>query len=96
MRFLKLLFWIVVAALVTFFAARNWRDVTVDLWGNLQLDVKLPVLLALVFLFGLIPTWLTFRARIWRLSNRLTTVQRDIERRNQEQDAPATEPEEFE
>lgn len=76
MRFLKSLFWIVVAVIVTLFAAQNWRDVTIDLWGNLQADVKVPVLLALVFLLGFLPTLLVYRARLWRLHNRVSTPQR--------------------
>lgn len=71
MRFLKTLFWIVLAVTVTLFAANNWRDVTIDLWGNLQADVKLPVLLLLVFLLGFLPTWLAYRAKLWRVENRL-------------------------
>lgn len=78
MRFLKTLFWIVVAVLVTLFAARNWRDVPISLWGNLEADVKIPVLLAAVFLIGLIPTALVYRARIWRLNNRVSIARRDI------------------
>ncbi len=78
MAFLKTLFWIVLAVLVTFFAAENWRDVTVDLWGNLQADVKMPVLLALVFLLGFLPTWLVFRGRLWRLNSRVSIAGRDI------------------
>ena len=76
MRFLKTLFWIVIAVLVTLFAAQNWRDVTIDLWGNLQADVKIPVLLLIVFLIGFLPTLLIYRARLWRLENRLAVPQR--------------------
>ena len=71
MRFLGTLFWIVVAVAITLFAARNWRDVTVDLWGNLQADIKLPLLLLLAILAGLLPTWLRYRAKLWRLQNRM-------------------------
>ncbi len=78
MRFLKTLFWIVVAALVTLFAARNWRDVTIDLWGNLQADIKVPILLAIAFLIGFAPTWLAFRARLWRATNRAAIAQREV------------------
>ena len=63
MRFLKTLFWLVIAIIVTLFAARNWRDVTIDLWGNLQADVKIPMLLAIMFLAGFVPTWLAYRAK---------------------------------
>lgn len=78
MRFLKTLFWIVVAALVTLFAARNWRDVTISLWGNLEADIKIPLLLAAMFLITLVPTMLTYRAKIWRLNNRIGIAHRDL------------------
>ncbi len=90
MRFLKSLFWIVVAVLVTFFAARNWRDVTVDLWGNLQADIKLPLLLLLAFLIGFVPTWLSFRTRLWRARNRVTMA-RDAQPREMIPDAEPNE-----
>lgn len=77
LRFLKTLFWIVVAVLVTLFAARNWSDVTISLWGNLEADVKVPVLLAAVFLLGLVPTVLVYRAKIWRLNNRVSVARRE-------------------
>lgn len=77
MRFLKTLFWLVLAVLATLFAARNWRDVTVDLWGNLQVEMKIPILVALVFLIGFLPTLLVYRTKIWRLRNRVSIPQRD-------------------
>ncbi len=86
LRFLKTLFWIVVAVLATLFAVRNWRDVTIELWGNLQADVKIPVLLAIVFVLTFVPTVLTYRARLWRLQNRLSVPQR------QPAAAPETDP----
>ena len=35
MQFLKTLFWMVFAVSIAIFATRNWRDVTIDLWGPL-------------------------------------------------------------
>ena len=78
MRFLNTLFWIVIAALVSVFSAHNWRDVTGDLWGNLQADIKMPILLLIAFLIGLVPTWLIFRAKLWRVNNRVTIAQRNL------------------
>ncbi len=78
MRFLKTLFWIVIAVLVTLFAARNWRDVTISLWGNLEADVKIPLLLAIIFLVGLIPTMLVYHGKIWSLNNRIAVARRDL------------------
>jgi lipopolysaccharide assembly protein A len=77
LRFLKTLFWIIIAVLVSLFAARNWRDVTISLWGNLEADVKIPLLLAAMFLIALVPTVLVYRARIWRLNNRISVARRE-------------------
>ena len=70
MKFLKTLLWVVIAALAVGLAARNWRDVTIVLWGDLQADIKIPVLLLLMFLLGFLPAWLIYRARYWRLVRR--------------------------
>jgi uncharacterized integral membrane protein len=71
MQFLRTLFWVMIAAFVAIIASENWRDVTLDLWGNLQADIKIPVLLLLAFLLGFLPTWLIMRGKIWRLKRRL-------------------------
>ncbi|HUG45401.1 MAG TPA: hypothetical protein VMK31_02665 [Sphingomicrobium sp.] len=78
MRFLKILFWLTLAVVVTLFAARNWRDVTIDLWGDLQADIKIPVLVLMAFLLGFLPAWLICRARLWRVKNRVTMPRRDL------------------
>ena len=70
MRFLKILFWVVVAAMVGLLAARNWRNVTIDLWGDLQADIKIPVLLVLAVLIGFLPTYVLYRAKLWGLQRR--------------------------
>ena len=75
MRFLKILFWLVVAVVVTMFAMQNWRDVTIDLWGNLQADIKIPVLLLLAFLIGFLPVWMIYRTKLWRLHNKVSIPQ---------------------
>jgi uncharacterized integral membrane protein len=46
---------VVVAVSLAIFATRNWNDVTVNLWGSLQADVKLPIMLLLTFLVGFLP-----------------------------------------
>ena len=71
MQFLKTLLWVLVAVLVAIIAGSNWRDVSLDLWSNLQVDIKLPVLLLAVFLAGLLPTWLVMRGKLWRLKRHI-------------------------
>ena len=71
MQFLKTLFWVIVAVVLVLFARANWHIVTVNLWGGLEADVKLPVLVVAAFLLGFVPTFLIYRARLWQLKRRL-------------------------
>ena len=72
MQFLKTLFWVLLAVFLALFATRNWSDVTLNLWGDIQVDIKLPVLLLLMFLLGFLPIFLLHaRARLWGLKRRL-------------------------
>lgn len=76
MQFLKTLFWVLVAVIVALFASRNWVDVTLNLWGDIQADIKVPLLLLIIFLLGWLPTWLILRARIWSLNRRIEALDR--------------------
>ncbi len=71
MQFLRTLLWVVIAAFVAIIASQNWRDVTLDLWGDLQADIKIPVLLIFTFLLGFLPTWLIMRGKLWRMRRRV-------------------------
>ncbi|HEY0148831.1 MAG TPA: hypothetical protein VGB70_07480 [Allosphingosinicella sp.] len=77
MQFLKILFWIVLTVLVVLFADANWRSVEVRLWGGLIADVKLPILVLLVFLLGFLPTVAVYRAKMWALRRRVEVGERN-------------------
>ena len=77
MQFLKTLFWVLIAVIVALFASRNWSDVTLNLWNDIQADIKIPVLLLIVFLIGFLPAWLILRARIWSLRRRIEAMERN-------------------
>jgi uncharacterized integral membrane protein len=77
MQFLKTLFWVLIAVVVVLFASRNWSDVTLNLWGDIQADIKLPVLLLIFFVLGFLPTWLTMRARTWSHRRRIEAIERN-------------------
>ncbi|MFL6830930.1 MAG: lipopolysaccharide assembly protein LapA domain-containing protein [Sphingomicrobium sp.] len=76
MHFLRTLFWVLVAVLAVLFASRNWADVTLNLWGDIQADIKLPLLVLVAFLIGFLPTWLIMRARIWSWARRVEALER--------------------
>jgi lipopolysaccharide assembly protein A len=76
MHFLKTLFWVLIAVVVALFASHNWFDVTVNLWGDIQADIKLPVLLLIAFLLGFAPTWGLMRTRLWSHRRRIDAMER--------------------
>ncbi len=76
MNFLRTLFWVVLAVSLAIFATRNWSNVTLNLWGNIQADIKLPFLLFLTFLVGFLPTYLYMRGRVWGLKRKLALAER--------------------
>ena len=76
MQFLKTLFWVALAVILVLFATVNWSAVTINLWGGLQADVKLPVLILASFLAGFLPMLVVHRARIWTMRRRLEALER--------------------
>jgi uncharacterized integral membrane protein len=78
MQFLKTLFWMAFAFSLAIFATRNWRDVTVDLWGPFAADIKLPLLMGIMLLLGWLPTWLIGRSRLWQLKRKLLLLDRPL------------------
>jgi uncharacterized integral membrane protein len=76
MRFLSTVFWALLAVVVAFFCYRNWNDVTLNLWGDIQADIKIPVLVLLVFFLGFLPPWIMMRARLWSHRRRIEALER--------------------
>src|SRR5689334_25137687 len=76
MQFLKTLFWVLVTVVVILFAIRNWTPVTLNLWDDIQADIKIPVLLLIFFLLGFLPTWAVMRTRIWGYRRRVDALER--------------------
>ena len=90
MHFLKTVFWVLLAVLVALFAVRNWNDVTLNLWGDIQADVKIPILLLIAFLLGWLPAWLIMRAKLWGMRRRMEAL--DRQRASEVTPAPESEP----
>lgn len=78
MQFLRTLFAVVVAVVAVVFSLRNWTAVTIHLWGGIDADVKLPVMLLAAFLLGFLPMFMLHRASRWSLRRRLETAERAV------------------
>jgi putative membrane protein len=93
MQFLRTLFWVVLAVVAVIFAFNNWTQVSVNLWGGLRADAKLPVLLLVAFLIGLLPMFILHRATRWNLKRRLDNAERALaDLRGLDAAAPAADP----
>jgi len=75
---LRTIFWVLVVAVLAAFTAANWQPVEVRIWEGLLLETRLPALVILAFLLGLVPTWLLYRATRWRLLRRIANLETQL------------------
>ncbi|MFD0848402.1 hypothetical protein [Sphingosinicella xenopeptidilytica] len=89
MRIVTLTFYFLFGALLAWFAARNWDFVTLKLWGDYELAIRLPVLLLLMFLIGALPLAILRYTSRWHWSRRVKKLERALE---DKAPAPSSEP----
>jgi len=78
MQFLKTLFWVLIAVVLALFGSRNWSDVTLSLWGDIQADIKLPILLLITFLLGFVPLYAWHRLMRWHEYKKRVAAERAL------------------
>ncbi|WP_095011336.1 DUF1049 domain-containing protein [Tsuneonella mangrovi] len=75
MQIVRTIVWTVLAVLLLAFSYFNWKPVEVQIWSNLVLETKVPVLVIISFLLGLVPMWLLHRGVKWRLGRRIGALE---------------------
>lgn len=78
MQFLRTVFWVVLAVVGVIFSFNNWQIVSIRLWGDIIVDTPLPILLFVVFMLGLVPALLLYRATRWSLHRKLDAANRNL------------------
>jgi putative membrane protein len=79
MRFLKVLFWLLLGGVIAGFVMSNSEErVSIHLWNGLIADFSLPFLLILAFLAGFLPMLLTYHAARWRNRQRIAGLERAL------------------
>ncbi len=78
MRFITLVLYFIVGALLTWFAVGNWLPVTLHLWGGYDVSIRLPALLLLVFLLGALPLAILHSASRWRWRRRIARLEQQL------------------
>lgn len=76
MQIARTILWVLLFVGLIVFSVANWhQDVEVTVWDELIWDTKLPAVVVVSFLFGLIPMWLFHRGASWRLNRKLKGLQ---------------------
>lgn len=75
MQIVRTIVWVLLFVGLLAFSFFNWKPVEVTIWNNLILETKVPALVIVSFLLGLIPTWLLHRGVKWRLHRRIKTLE---------------------
>ena len=75
MQIIRTTVWVLLLVALLLFSVNNWNPVSVKIWEGLVWETKLPALVLISFLLGLLPMWLLHRAASWRFNRRIGNLQ---------------------
>ena len=75
MQIVRTIVWVVLLIAFLLFAINNWQTLPIKIWENLILETKVPALVVVSFLIGLIPMYLVHRGVTWRLQRRISALE---------------------
>ncbi len=78
MAMIRTILWVLLLLMLAVFMTANWVPVTVTVWPGQVMDTKLPLLLLISFLIGLLPVWIAYRTTKWSLRRRLDHSERQL------------------
>jgi putative membrane protein len=75
MQIVRTIVWVLLLFALLVFSFFNWKPVEVTIWDNLVLETKVPALVVVSFLLGLVPMWLLHRGTLWRHRRRIGALE---------------------
>ena len=78
MQVIRTIVWVVLLIVLLLFSINNWQQVEVKIWEGLILETRLPALIVVAFLLGLLPMWLLHKAKGWRLTRRINALENTV------------------
>nr|WP_298895806.1 LapA family protein [uncultured Altererythrobacter sp.] len=78
MQIVRTVLWVLIFVGIALFSAINWKPVEVNLWGDFVVETKVPVLVIVSFLLGLVPMWLYHRGAKWSLNRRIGSLENAV------------------
>ncbi len=90
MQIVRTILWVLLLVGILAFSFGNWdKEIDVRIWPGIVWDTRIPALVIVSFLIGLIPTWLYYRSVRWRLERRNTALQTATARINAQHEEEA-------
>ena len=76
MQIVRTILWVLLLVGVLAFSFGNWdRQIDVRIWPGIVWDTRVPALVIVSFLLGLIPMWLYHRGVRWRQARRINALE---------------------
>ncbi len=75
MQIVRTIVWVLLLIALLIFSINNWNPVEVKIWEGLVLETKIPALVVIALLFGLVPMWLMHRVSQWYYKRRLGSLE---------------------
>ena len=75
MKIVRTIVWVLLLVALLIFSVNNWSPVEVKIWEGLVLETKIPALVVIAFLIGLVPMWLLHRASRWNNERRIASLE---------------------
>ncbi len=75
MQIVRTIIWVLILFGLLAFSFFNWETVEVTLWENVILETKVPALVIIAFLLGLVPMWAYHRSVKWSLNRRIRSLE---------------------
>jgi len=76
MQIVRTILWVVLLIAFVALTLLNWdTQLAVRIWPGIVWDTRLPAVIVVTFLLGLVPMWLIHRGSKWRLQRRIVTLE---------------------
>lgn len=75
MKYVRMIVWILLLIALVAFSYSNWKPIELTIWDNLLVETKVPMVVVISFLLGLVPMWLIHRGVRWRLQRRIAGLE---------------------
>lgn len=90
MQIVRTILWVLLLVGILAFSFGNWdKEIDVRIWPGIVWETRLPAVVIVSFLVGLVPTWLYHRSVRWRLKRQNHALETSISRLNTQREEAA-------